>query len=94
LRECSAAALSGYLVKETAMQDDELAFMLHEVATHEFGCAIKTNAPERLRLRLYPVMKDLGMNFSIQIPKEPGMLWLIPRRYLPVATRPGLLPKE
>jgi hypothetical protein len=59
------------------MEDEELMFILLEASKCEVGAVIKTNAPERLRQRLYALARSAGLAFRINIPATPGELWLV-----------------
>lgn len=42
------------------------------------GVAVSTNAPERLRAKLYTVLKDEDIScLKLSIPAEPGKLWIV-----------------
>ena len=62
-----------------AMADEELLLILAEAVQHPCGVAVRTNAPERLRQKLYPAMKQADVHFQLVIPKAEGELWLIPK---------------
>ena len=59
------------------MEDDEIAMLLYDALPSEFGVIIKTNAPERLRQKLYKVQKELNLAFQISIPRRAGEVWLV-----------------
>ena len=62
------------------MTNDDLIILLIEADAHPLGAVVKTNAPEKLRMKLYPVMRETGVHFTLSIPLTPGELWLIKKR--------------
>jgi len=62
------------------MTDEDLTLLVLEAQRHERGCAVRTNAPEQLRQRLYKVMQKVGVTFTLTIPPKEGELWLIPKK--------------
>lgn len=61
------------------MTDDELKQLVLEASLLAGPVALKTNAPERLRQRLYSVLKNLDVSFKLVIPPVEGELWLLPK---------------
>jgi hypothetical protein len=57
--------------------EDELCVLLYEAARSPFGAIVRTNAPERLRQKLYPLLARTGTSFTFAIPAKAGELWLV-----------------
>lgn len=58
-------------------EEEDLCFLLYEAARHPLGAVVQTNAPERLRQKLYPLLKKTGTAFTFSIPPKAGELWLV-----------------
>lgn len=48
------------------MTEPELITLLRRADESEFGVVVRTNDPERLRQRLYPVMRAHGYSIRIE----------------------------
>jgi len=64
-------------VRRAAPSEEELCILLYEAARLPLGAVIETNAPERLRQRLYPLLPLTGTSFTLSIPAKVGELWLV-----------------
>lgn len=58
-------------------EETELCSLLYEAARFPLGAVVRTNTPERLRQKLYPLLKVTGTSFTLSIPSQTGELWLV-----------------
>lgn len=60
-----------------ALTEPELDALLLEAQQAKLGVVVRTNDPFRLRAKLYPAMKRVGVEFTLRIPVTPEELWLL-----------------
>lgn len=60
--------------------EDKIMEILAAAASTENGVEVETSSPERLRQKMYPMMKALGVAFTLSFPPDTtDKLWVIPR---------------
>lgn len=57
---------------------NELLDIVYQAVHSLRGVAVSTNAPERLRAKLYTIIREEEIScLKLSIPAEPGKLWII-----------------
>lgn len=58
------------------MDKTELLSLLQRANAAEVGIVVRSNAPERLRTRLYPLIRETAISLSLHVRGE-SELWLV-----------------